>query len=690
MLKSLTTITAYRQGDLSVLQQNVWLEMITSAEEQIVNLDRITSLEELYEASPVLDYIQKTLEILDSLSLSFWVKEILEEVLIWSEVAKGGTVKDRLSWQKEGINLFVHNIGSAQLYNKYGVDVQNDRTEVIGTLIATHGLVGQYLRGEVIFKENRPLTQLTIDKVLSSEELRHILFPLNQCIIAGVSVDLWTQVKLDVEHIIRYIAHDRDPQSGKIVDRLRKLRTASIERGEPFDKEIESITRNMDINHELRTIEHHTLWFVEAALQDFSLEEFMKVFLIIYGKDNIEQIRHVSFEPLMNTMYYDYKNLKKLNIYKKRIIEKYLQDVSMESIGSGLFLDNPHLTHRLIQYAGLPDTLFFTFEFSVAAEKLIEFCIEAEKSPLYEKAVIMLFDLFELRRDAYDRFHNEEEYLANMNQTSDYKKVLLDYIVGHKVLDIGPGGGVLLDLMEQEMPHLYPIGIDISSNVIEALERKKQLEGHRWDVVKGDALQLQEHVEAGSIDSIIFSSILHELYSYIPYNGHKFNRETLAAALLSAYHVLAPGGRIIIRDGIMTEPEDQKRRIVFHDTDGMVWLRRYANDFKGRSIQYEELSDLEAILPINDAMEFLYTYTWGEEAYVHEIQEQFGYFTPTQYQSFIKETLGEEVTILISKHFLQAGYTEALGQRVTILDEKGKPVPLPDSTCLYVIVKPGK
>ncbi|MDI5788952.1 hypothetical protein PO124_12605 [Bacillus licheniformis] len=28
---------------------------------------------------------------------------------------------------------------------------------------------------------------------------------------------------------------------------------------------------------------------------------------------------------------------------------------------------------------------------------------------------------------------------------------------------------------------------------------------------------------------------------------------------------------------------------------------------------------------MNDAMEFLYTYTWGEEAYPHEVQEQFGY-----------------------------------------------------------------
>lgn len=126
----------------------------------------------------------------------------------------------------------------------------------------------------------------------------------------------------------------------------------------------------------------------------------------------------------------------------------------------------------------------FTCQFSPAAEKLIEFCVEAEKSPLYEKAVLLLFDLFELRRDAYDRFHNEEDYLATMNQTADYKKLMLDYVVGKRVVDIGPGGGVMLDLIEQHLPDKHPIGIDISSNVIEALERKKQLEGHRWTVLK--------------------------------------------------------------------------------------------------------------------------------------------------------------------------------------------------------------
>ena len=86
-------------------------------------------------------------------------------------------------------------------------------------------------------------------------------------------------------------------------------------------------------------------------------------------------------------------------------------------------------------------------------------------------------------------------------------------------------------------------------------------------------------------------------------------------------------------------------------------------------------------------MEFLYTYTWGEESYVHEINEQFGYFTPSRYKKFIKETLGEAVEIIEFRHYLQDGYTLALSQRIEFMNEHGAAVSLPDSTCLIVIQK---
>ncbi|MEK4273751.1 class I SAM-dependent methyltransferase [Paenibacillus sp. FSL R7-0026] len=733
MLHSLKAIQSYKSGNTPEVQQ-LWLQLLAAAEKPHINLERIHSIAELEGTNPVLDYTERTLHVLEELQVSFWVREILEEVLIWSETAKAGSREQRRVWQKQGVNLFVHNVGSAQLYDLYAVaeHLDNDigktketsiyqlgspgdalsknadisehdalnthtpRHEIIRTLIATHGLIGQYIRGEIPFAENASLHALIVKGWLTTDELHTILMALNECIIAGVDPALWNQVQVEVQRIVGWIIAGPDHEDWSVKERLSRLRSLSIRQGEAMDKAYAKLQTELDVEQALAPLAHRTLWYVESALQDFSLQEMVKVFLLTLRSESMhptsmesrsEIVRHISFEPLMNTMYYDYKGVKKLNIYKKRMIEKYLEQYTWEQITAGEQIVYPHLTHRIERHTDLPDTLFVTFEFSPAAEKLIAFCIEAEKSPLYEKAVLLLFDLFGLRRDAYDRFHNEETYLSDMNSSGDYKKVLLDYIVGKRVLDIGPGGGILLDLIEQEKPEVEPIGIDISANVIEALERKKQREGHRWQVLKGDALQLEQYVQPGTVDTVIFSSILHELYSYIELDGRRFNSDTVVAALRSSFRVLSPGGRILIRDGIMSEPEAQKRRIRFLEPDGMRWLERYAEDFQGRAIQYERVSDNEVVLPINDAMEFLYTYTWGEEAYVHEIQEQFGIFTPTAYENCIRAALGEQAEIITLRHFLQEGYTEALGERMIFMEENGEPAPLPDSTCLIVIEK---
>ncbi len=86
-------------------------------------------------------------------------------------------------------------------------------------------------------------------------------------------------------------------------------------------------------------------------------------------------------------------------------------------------------------------------------------------------------------------------------------------------------------------------------------------------------------------------------------------------------------------------------------------------------------------------LEFLYTYTWGEKSYVHEVNEQFGYFTPSGFKEFIASTLGKDAKIIEFKHFLQEGYTIALSQKVEFFDENRKLVRLPDSTCIVVIEK---
>ncbi|OWR33105.1 SAM-dependent methyltransferase [Saccharibacillus sp. O23] len=699
MGSALEEIRAYMAGENEEIGSAglpAWLHILASAEEYIVNYERIGSIGELERLNPVLAYVERSLDILSTLPLSFWMRELLEDVLAWSETAKGGTRLDRIGWQRQGINVFVHNEGSADLYLARAQVAIGDRERLTALLIRTHGLLGQYLRGEVPFAANLPLHGPVEQGLLTETELARLLMALNRCVIGAVSEELWQSVEAELETCVLHVSLGTTPEDDGLERRLRRLRTGARTRGEDFEGELARIDGELraagvegGLQEAFARLDDKTLWYVEAALGDFSLEEFVKMMMLaLLGAEEAPRARHISFERLMHGLYYDYKGVKKINLYKKRIVEKYLRELDWAAIlGGGQHADSPHLHHRIAREKSGGDTCFFGFAFSPAAEKLIEFCVEAEKSPLYERAVLMLMDLFGLRRDAYDRFHNEDEYLETMNSSADDKKILLDYIAGSRVLDIGPGGGVLLDLIEQELPDKQAIGVDISENVVEALERRRRLEGRSWQVRKGDALNLTETIAPGSIDTVVFSSILHELYSYIPFDGRKFNLDTVRAALRSAFELIPVGGRILIRDGIMTEPKEQLRRLTFADPDALRRLEQYAADFEGRQIAYAQTGPSEVEMPVNDAMEFLYTYTWGEEAYVHEVQEQFGYMTPSEYEACIGELFGDRATILLRRSFLQEGYTLALRDKVRVGDQAGNEVPLPDSTCVIVIEK---
>ena len=115
-------------------------------------------------------------------------------------------------------------------------------------------------------------------------------------------------------------------------------------------------------------------------------------------------------------------------------------------------------------------TVLVDFRFSAVCEKLIEFCVEAERCGLlsFEKSINVLYDMFGFRRDEFDRMNNEEKYLQTMNASeSSTKNSIIDYVTGHRVADVGSGGGVLLDLLEKQYPDKEIIGTDISENVIE-------------------------------------------------------------------------------------------------------------------------------------------------------------------------------------------------------------------------------
>ena len=649
-----------------------WLEYLTDTKETNVNLERVNSIKEINNTY-VYDYINRCLNYLEKTKCNKIVYNYVKETLKWSDVSKTGSKKIRKKWKALGFDLFTHNIGSAQIY-KYD---NKDYDEIIYILIKTHGLIGQYIRGEVPLISNRELYTLIENKLIDKSTLRKVLIVLNKCIVKSVSEDLYKKIELEIINTIDLIINNQFDKEYNIIERIHRLNSNINNEDEIYLKD-QKIIKALE-----ETLSNKELWYYEVALGSFTLLEQIKILLII--KNNINNSsKIITFLPIMKKFYLDYDNKKVINIYKKRVIETVLKELEIEDLLNGIVKPNPHVKLKITNHNNI---ISINFIFSKEITKLIEFCEVAYTSnTIYNKAVYMLYDLLGFRKDDYDRFYNEIDYLNTMNLSMSNKKILLDYISGNKILDVGPGGGGLMNLIEEKNSSYKVYGIDISHNVLEELKKKKIKEKRNWILVKGDALNLENYFEQGSLDTIIYSSIIHELFSYINYNGKKFNIETVVKTLKSAYNIIPIGGRIIIRDGIKTEPINQYRIIEFKNKDDLNILNNYCKDFKGRKITYELINENKVKMLVNDAMEFLYTYTWGENSYSLEVQEQFGYLTPSEYIDLIEKNL-EKAKIIKCYSFLQDGYEQNLLNKITLYDEDEQITKLPDSTCIIVIEK---
>ena len=673
-----------------------WLKFLTETGHVYVNAERMESVEHVSSQMTVM-YVMRTLDVLDDVfghmeekSDIRAVKYLLSTVLKWSEVAKGGNKRERSKWTKAGYPLDIHNIASASIfeeeatqeirsaYKEYFGEEAEYFLELTAALIRTHGLIGQCIRGEIPVSHNSALYEMAQDKRFmrlvsglsrnsvngnGTDDAKTFFMILNECIIRGVSDKIWENVKGEAEALIgRILSGDVSEYSAKY--RLENLCPKEIN---IFDEDAEFFAAEVFPKYEL--------WYFSSALSDFDLGQIRTIFSCVLDviKTSKEDVHHINLKPLADTLYYDYENKKHVNVYKKRIIEKYLKEPSTQHVQPEIKILN--------------GTAFVDFVFTPVCGKLIDFCVEAERSGLltYEKSIIVLYDMFGFRRDAFDRLNNEEQYLNTMNNVNtSTKDTIIDYSVGMRIVDVGSGGGVLLDRLEKKFPDREIIGTDISTNVIDALNAKKKKEGHRWNVVVHNFV---EGPFANKTDTVIFSSILHEIYSYTETPNGRFEIDSVKTALKNAFASLNPGGRIIIRDGIRTDSDDVVT-IRFKSSDGMEFFENYRNDFKGlkdipdeKKVVSSDPQNLTVSGDINFMREFMYTYTWGKQSYAHEVQEQFGYFTLKEYKDYL-ESLGAK--IIVAREFLESGYPLNLGKYLDLMDADGNERVYPASNCIIV------
>lgn len=642
-----------------------WFALLTEGNKNI-NIERVDSISDIngYE---VLEYVLRTIEYLDTKCPPSVYNNLIRKALQWSEVAKCGTKERRNLWKDKNINLAIHNLGSADIYNMYSDDDLKTK-ERVRSLIRIHGDIGQFIRGEKnnleeietwISTEYDLLCKANIPD--ANKELITALTNLTASVVSGVSEELWNSIAIQAKNLIENIV------SGEDIHMSKETRIKKMKPNFSSDNLIPKFNKLMV---------KETFWYPEIALDSFSDEIFMEIINYSVEYATKRNIRNINFKPISDFLYYDYQGKKHVNVYKKRIVESLFKNGENKHI---------QMTHLIVD-----NVVFIGFKLSKTCEKLVDFCNEAEISGdiNYEQAIVMLFDFFDFRHDTFDRLNNEDYYLSVMDDISTSRKgELVNYVVGNTVVDVGSGSGVLLNLLEERFPQKNIIGTDISSEVIDKLKKKSVKEGHSWNVDVHNFVDSKYE----KCDTIIFSSILHEIFSYTDTDEGRFNIESVKSALKNAYDSIPSGGRIIIRDGVKTDSKDIVKVHLYSD-EAKDFFLNYLKDFKGlkeynRSlVKYEDYGEYSVVeADINFIREFMYTYTWGTESYFNEVKEQFGYFTLNEFKEFF-EKLGANV--LKAESYLEEDYFNHLNPLLRFTNSDNKEIKYPDSNCIIVIEKP--
>ena len=660
---------------------------------------------------------------------------VLRAAIIHLDIAKTKHAQLRSTWTQQGISLEVHNEAAAAILRKadrgrtWGMAPALQKLAI--AWVEAHGLAGQHVRGEGPMMMFAPLVAAlrelapALGRVLGAGNARVIephqatalaldgLHVLNACDTAAVREGLLDDALLgklarvrDQLTIVAAQAPWTDPYQAlaalappldrtRLAERLRSLRARRQAAGEPAASVDAAVAALSD--RELATLgpalQTCQLWYCESATSGLSPAAQLRVLAAAVGAAmqigiDVKRPWHAQLRPLIARLCGDTAAVR----YRLRLVEAALGQRRVADLLAEAGQIGPlgRLSMKLASTTD-PDAVVIDYIDTDESAALVTLLglYETRSQVAFHQMLKALCDLYGLRKDELDRVNNEAAYLASMNAAKHDKERMLEYVRPGRIVEVGPGGGVVLDLLEAKFPDAQIIGVDLSKEAVAALEAHARAGNHKWKVVLGAAEILPELVEPGSVDTVVFCSILHEVYSYTERDGQKFQLESVRDVIRAAWQTLRAGGRLVIRDGVMPPPGT--RRIKFIAPDARSTFDLFVAQFEGRKIQFKELAANRVELSAPDAMEFLYTYTWGPASFPYEVRELYGVLPYDDYVSAVVDWVGgREVAKVVDipahlRSYLQPGYRDHLAGKVELTDDHDRPAELPDSNCLIVI-----
>lgn len=285
-----------------------------------------------------------------------------------------------------------------------------------------------------------------------------------------------------------------------------------------------------------------------------------------------------------------------------------------------------------------------------------------------------------MKSEIYDRGEKGfETYSQGMEKSAVEKAIILPFVKEGNILEVGCGCGTVLELLSRYQPESRVYGTDISNTMLKKSKERKYT-NNNISVIKADARE--QLFKEKTLDTIIFCSVLHEVYSYSSYS-----LKSVEDTIENAYKMLKPNGRLIIRDGV--KPEEKTVYMSFKKEDVKKKFYRFAEEFGPYRICYSEEKDLVS-LKKHDAMEFLSKYIYDENWDI-EVKEKFGLLTREEYCKMIEK---KGFKIINSESYLIDFLKETHYEKDVELFEKDKNGNLtkaeyPDSTMIIIAEKTG-
>lgn len=270
---------------------------------------------------------------------------------------------------------------------------------------------------------------------------------------------------------------------------------------------------------------------------------------------------------------------------------------------------------------------------------------------------------------------HHDTYFDRMRAGVGDKAQILDHLVPGSVLDVGAGDGSLVRVMRDH--GWAATGVDASA---ESVARAGGL------VSSGRAEEISARYPAGSFDNVVFCSTLHEVWSY----GDRW--QTWTDVLRQAAQLLAPGGRLVIRDGVgPAEPEATWQLTLDDPPDGLAFFSQWqgmAADLLG-PVRIDRRGDA-LVGPAWQLAEFLLTYGWGWDSLPREGSEFYtAAGTHAGCSAAVRRATG--LSPRFSRSYLQPGYRQRFDQlgRLAVRSDAGSflPAPWPNSNALWVFGK---